>query len=141
MKLSDIRAKLARPQHDCQVKGRQTGRHRGEPKHRWGLPLFFLGTTGTLFAMIITAFIVMNNPVPAVSVQPSYNPTPAPHVFPPVRQQPSPAASTYTVVAGDTMWSIAYKKCGNGLAWEKLQHENSNNPWRITPGQVLTVAC
>jgi len=134
MKLKDIRARFAR--HD-----RASGRHRGEPKHRYGPGLFFLVTAGLVGAAIVTAFIVQGNPVPAVSVQPSYNPTPAPHVFPPVRQQPSAAASTYTVVAGDTMWSIAYKKCGNGLAWEKLQHENSNNPWRISPGQKLTIGC
>lgn len=134
MKLKDIRARLARRDH-------QTGRHRGEPKHRYGPGLFFLVTVGLVGAAIVTAFIVQGNPVPVASVQPSYNPVPAPHVFPPVRQQPSAAASTYTVVAGDTMWSIAYKKCGNGLAWEKLQHENSNNPWRITPGQRLTVDC
>jgi len=141
MKLRNIRARFARPRHDCQVKGRQTGRHRSESKHRYGPALFFLVTVGLVSTTIVTAFMIQGNPVPVASVQPSYNPTPAPHVFPPVRQQPTPAASTYTVVAGDTMWSIARKKCGNGTAWVKLQHENSNNPWRITPGQVLTVEC
>lgn len=132
MKLSDIRARFA---------GRQTGRHRGEPKRRYGPALFFLVTTGLVGAAIVTAFIIQPSPAPVASVQPSYNPTPAPHVFPPVRQEPSPAASTYTVVAGDTMWSIAYRKCGNGLAWKKLQHENSNDPWWLTPGQKLTIGC
>src|SRR5512146_615698 len=122
MKLSEIKAKLARREE------RQTGRHRAEPEHRWGVALFILGTIGLVGAAIVTAFIVQGNPAPAVSVQPSYNSTPAPHVFPPVRQQP-PVPEMYTVVAGDTMWSIAYKKCGNGLFWQKLQHENSNDPW------------
>lgn len=134
MKLCKIRARFRREE-------RQTGRHRSEPKHHLG-PLIVIGTAISLLGTaIVTTFIVQGNPAPVISVQPSYNPTPAPHVFPPVRQQPSPAPSTYTVVAGDTMWSVAYRKCGNGLAWKKLQAANSNDPWWIHPGQKLTISC
>ena len=129
MRLNGIRARFKRK--------RESGRHRGEPKHHYGLPLVFLGTVGVLFATIVTAYIYWDNPEPVASSQyhPSYNPTPPPHVFPP--QQPSPAASTYTVVAGDTMWSVAYKKCGDGEKWKAIQALNSNDPWVIMPGQVL----
>lgn len=137
MKLSDFKARFRRD--------RQGGRHRGEPSVRWGLPLFFLGVTGTLFAMILTAFVVWNNPEqPVMPAQ--YHPSsgaviPKPVVFPPVRQQPTPAASTYTVVARDTLWSIAYRECGDGRDWQKLQHANGINPWWLHPGQQLKVSC
>ena len=142
MNLKYLKAKLARPRHDCQViKERQTGRHRGEPSVRWGLPLFFLGTVGLLFSVIITAFVVWNNPeqsLPTVQYRPSSGAViPKPIVFPPVRQQPSPAASTYTVREHDTMWSIAYHRCGDGAKWKLIQAANSNDPWWISPGQVL----
>ena len=115
----------------------ETGRHRGEPKHHYGPGLFFLITLGLVGSAIGTAFIVQGNPEPvAARYQPSYNPTPPPHVFPPV-QQPSPVASTYTVRKSDTMWSIAYHRCGDGEKWKAIQALNSNNPWVITPGQVL----
>lgn len=116
---------------------RETGRHRGEPKQRLA-PLIVIGTIITLVCTgIVTVFIVQGNPEPvAAQYQPSYNPTPPPHIFPPVRQA-SPAPSTYTVVAGDSMWSIAYKECGNGTRWTDLQHANSNDPWHLKPGQVL----
>lgn len=137
MNWKDIRAKLAGPRHDCQVE-RQTGRHRAEPEHRWGLALFFLGTVGLLFAVIITAFIFWNNPEPSPAVQ--YRPSSAPFILrPPAfpRARPSPAESTYTVREHDTMWSIAYHRCGDGAKWVQIQALNSNNPWVIIPGQKL----
>ncbi len=137
MNLKDLKAKLARPRHDCQViKGRQTGRHRGEPKRRYGPALALLTAIGLSGTAVVTVFIVQGNPEPvAAQYQPSYNPTPPPHVFPP--PQPSPAASTYTVRKDDTMWSIAYHRCGDGMKWKDIQAVNSNNPWLISPGQVL----
>lgn len=116
---------------------RETGRHRGEPKQHYGPALAALCIIGTAGSAIVTAFAVQGNPPPAaVQYQPSYNPTPAPHVFPPVRQA-SPAASTYTVVAGDNLWTIAYHQCGDGNKWQDLQHANSIDPWWLHPGQVL----
>lgn len=128
MRLGGIRARFRRR--------RETGRHRGEPKQRYGPALAALCIIGTAGSAIVTAFAVQGNPPPAaVQYQPSYNPMPPPHVFPPV--QPSPAASTYTVRKSDTMWSIAYHRCGDGAKWKLIQAVNSNNPWLISPGQVL----
>lgn len=149
MGLDDIRATLSRTEAKLKdARARLTeqpaGRHRAEPEHRLGLVLFFTGTVGVLFAMIITAFIVWNNPQqPLAPMQ--YRPSspavlPKPVVFPPWKQETSPPR-TYTVKAGDTMWSIARKECGNGLAWRKLQAVNSNNPWWLGQGQVLKISC
>lgn len=134
-RLSKIKARFAR---------RETGRHRAEPERRWGVALFILGTIGLVFTTIITAFIVQGSPVPPLGPA-EYHPSspaviPQPVVFPPWKQEVSPPR-TYTVKAGDTLWEIAFRECGNGLAWDKLQHENGINPWWLGQGQVLKISC
>ena len=132
MKLNDIRAKVAEQ--------RQTGRHRAEPRYHLG-PLIVVATVISLTCTaIVTVFLVQGHPEPLAPMQyqPSSAPfVPKPAVFPPVKDQPFPASSTYTVRRHDTMWSIAYRRCGNGMAWKQIQALNSNNPWVIVPGQVL----
>lgn len=45
---------------------------------------------------------------------------------------------TYTVGAGDTLWSIAASKLGNGNRWREIATLNKlANPDEITPGQIL----
>lgn len=135
MQLDDIRAKV--------TEQRQTGRHRAEPKYRLG-PLIVIATIISLTCTaIVTMFLVQGHPEPLAPMQ--YRPSspaviPQPVVFPPFRQESSPPR-TYTVKAGDTMWSIAREECGNGLAWHKLQALNSNNPWWLSQGQVLKISC
>nr|DAJ03030.1 MAG TPA: tail assembly protein [Caudoviricetes sp.] len=50
--------------------------------------------------------------------------------------------SSYTVVKGDCLWSIAKKKLGNGNRWREIHQLNQDkvkNPNLIYPGQVLTM--
>ena len=54
-----------------------------------------------------------------------------------------PAAKTYTVKSGDSLWKIAQKLYGSGSQYTKLYNANKgvigNNPNLIYPGQVLKI--
>ncbi len=51
-----------------------------------------------------------------------------------------PAAKTYTVVHGDTLWSIAVAQYGDGYKWSEIARANSlGNPDLIHAGNVLTL--
>lgn len=66
-------------------------------------------------------------------------PTPEPEPEP--EPQPEPA-ETYTVKAGDCLWSIAQKLYGTGYKWSDLYEANKDilaSPNLIYAGQVLTV--
>jgi len=57
---------------------------------------------------------------------------------------PAPAAqgTTYTVVAGDTLWAIAQRHYGDGNQWSRVFEANRDqldNPDMIQPGQVLRI--
>ncbi len=53
---------------------------------------------------------------------------------------PAPAGDSYTVAAGDCLWSIAAKVYGNGALYAKLAAANGiADPYVIYVGQVLTV--
>lgn len=60
----------------------------------------------------------------------------------PARPSP-PAAKTYTVKKGDSLWKIAQSCYGNGSNYSKIYDANSgligSNPNLIYPGQVLTI--
>ena len=54
----------------------------------------------------------------------------------------APAAKTYTVKKGDSLWAIAAKYYGNGSEYTKIYNANTDkisNPNLIYPGQVLTL--
>lgn len=54
----------------------------------------------------------------------------------------APAAKTYTVKKGDSLWAIAAKYYGKGAEYVKIYEANGDkisNPNRIYPGQVLTL--
>ena len=68
-------------------------------------------------------------------------PTPEPEPEPEPEPQPEPA-ETYTVKAGDCLWSIAQKLYGTGYKWSDLYEANKDilaSPNLIYAGQVLTV--
>lgn len=52
-------------------------------------------------------------------------------------------ANTYTVQAGDTLWSIAEKSYNDGFAWTKIYDANKavigSDPWKIEKGIDLTI--
>ena len=54
----------------------------------------------------------------------------------------TPAASTYTVVKGDCLWTIASRMLGTGKMWKVIYEANKDivaNPNLIYVGQVLTI--
>lgn len=54
--------------------------------------------------------------------------------------QAAKAASTYTVVRGDTMWGIARRYYGDGrLAWKLASYNGIKNANLIYPGQKVTI--
>ena len=54
--------------------------------------------------------------------------------------EPEPAARTYTVVSGDTLWAIAERFYGDGNKYQTIADASGvSNPDLIHPGQVLTI--
>lgn len=54
----------------------------------------------------------------------------------------APAANTYTVQTGDTLWALAAKYYGSGAEYSKIYDANIDiisNPNLIYPGQVLII--
>ena len=71
-------------------------------------------------------------PAPA----PEAEPTPPPPPPPPAE----PAARTYTVVSGDTLWAISERFYGDGSKYQVIADASGvANPDLIHPGQVLTI--
>ena len=89
--------------------------------------------------------------------EPAPAPAPAPSENPPAAEDggeapaPAPAPSapttpitgkTYTVVAGDCLWSISQRVYGTGTRWGELWANNTDiiaNPRVIFPGQVIKI--
>ncbi|OSC24898.1 lectin [Mycobacterium vulneris] len=57
-----------------------------------------------------------------------------------VAAEPEPAARTYTVASGDTLWAIAERFYGDGNRYQAIADASGiSNPDLIQPGQVLTI--
>lgn len=84
-------------------------------------------------------------PVPVATPAPVTVPAPAPPISPPVAPPAPrpPAARTYTVVRGDSLWKIANKMYGNPMKWTTIYNANrgviGGNPSRIYAGQVYII--
>lgn len=77
----------------------------------------------------------------APAAEPTPEPTPEPVPEPTPEPEPAPAG-TYTVKAGDTLWTIAKDQMGSGYKWTSIYEANktvikSSN--LIYVGQVLTI--
>ncbi|MCJ7543685.1 MAG: LysM peptidoglycan-binding domain-containing protein [Phycisphaerae bacterium] len=58
---------------------------------------------------------------------------------PPVAPAP-PAANTYTVQKGDTLWSIAQRFLGDGQRWREIVDVNPGlEPAKLKVGQVIVL--
>ena len=56
-----------------------------------------------------------------------------------VTQTPNPETRTYTVQAGDTLWSIAVKFYGNGAKYSLIQQANTLTDNTLRTGQILVI--
>ncbi|MDI9916303.1 LysM peptidoglycan-binding domain-containing protein [Rhodococcus sp. IEGM 1379] len=72
---------------------------------------------------------------------PVTEPTPEPAAAPEPEPAPAaPAAQTYTVEGGDTLWAIAERFYGDGNQYQRIADANGiSNPDLINAGQVLTI--
>ncbi len=72
-------------------------------------------------------------------------PTPVIHVNPSTPETPTktPTSGSYTVKAGDSLWTIAVDQYGDGYKWTEIYRENrekvGGNPGIIIPGQELSL--
>ena len=75
-----------------------------------------------------------------IKTAPVVEPQPEPKPEPKPEPTPAPTGDTYTVVAGDCLWNIAYKLYGTGTLYTKLAEANKiADPYIIYIGQILTV--
>ena len=75
-----------------------------------------------------------------IKTAPVVEPQPEPKPEPKPEPTPAPSGDTYTVVAGDCLWNIAYKLYGTGTLYTKLAEANKiADPYIIYIGQILTV--
>ena len=75
-----------------------------------------------------------------IKAAPVVEPQPEPKPEPKPEPTPAPTGDTYTVVAGDCLWNIAYKLYGTGTLYTKLAEANKiADPYIIYIGQILTV--
>lgn len=72
--------------------------------------------------------------------EPAAEPEAAPAEAPPAPEPAEPAARTYTVESGDTLWAIAERFYGDGSKYQVIAGASGiPNPDLIQPGQVLTI--
>ena len=80
-------------------------------------------------------------PVPETVPEPAPEPAPVPEPVPEPVPAPAPEG-TYTVKAGDCLWSISQKAYGTGVKWGMIYNANAaiiKNPSDIRIGQVLVI--
>lgn len=133
-----------------------TGRHRtlpaeGDPGWWERVPVLawivLAAVVGGLLAgggYALTSFLGSPPGNPAYT---SASPAPSANMTaPPVPTDPGPPPPvTYTVAKGDTLWSVAVKKCGKGTDDGALYRANraviGPHPAAISPGMTLRVSC
>ena len=79
---------------------------------------------------------------PAETAPAETAPAPAQTAPAPAQTAPLGGGKTYTVVAGDCLWTIAQRFYGTGTKWGELWNANASiikNPRLIYPGQVIQI--
>ena len=79
---------------------------------------------------------------PAEPEQPAESEQPVEPAKPAEPEKPAAESGTYTVAAGDCLWSIAQKAYGTGTKWGVIYEANKatvKDPGMIYIGQVLVV--
>jgi len=67
---------------------------------------------------------------------------PQPHLPLRVKAPVQAATAVYTAGEGQSLWSIAHDKCGDGNDWKNLATANRiSYPYPVTPGQKITLSC
>lgn len=123
---------------------------------------FWVAVAGLLFgalgvsAISLIVLTAPSTPVSHSSPHPGYHVT-APSLSPPALPPPRPGPARhharkvhrevrkYTVKAGDTLWGIAARYCGNPQAWRALyranRHAIGSDPNAIQPGMRYRLSC
>lgn len=66
------------------------------------------------------------------------------HIIHPRAFQPPHVKKTVkvlTIASHQTLWSIAYRYCGNGTDYKNIMKANGIKTWRIYPGERIHVIC
>ena len=101
------------------------------------------GTVGKEYAAPEGRITIVTAPAePEQPVEPAKPAEPEQPAKPAEPEQPAAKSGTYTVVAGDCLWSIAQKAYGTGTKWGVIYEANKaivKDPGMIYIGQVLTI--
>lgn len=120
---------------------RETGRHRGEPKSRWGTAIV-IGTIVLVLWAAIWGVFAFQSGSPQVMASAEYTPPPAVPAPQPLPSRAPAPVKLHTAVRGDSLWSVAREECGNGNDWKKVAIANKIWwPWLVKQGKVMIVDC
>lgn len=87
----------------------------------------------------------VSTPMPASSYQPAPQPVAQPVIYDNTLSSQSPTASSsiggsYTVKKGDTLYSIARQRYGDGKQWQRIASANPGlQPQSLKVGQTITI--
>jgi len=74
------------------------------------------------------------------SSEPAYYDAAPPPIQSAVLPPPTQPSMSYTIIRGDTLWSIAVRELGNGQRWREISALNPGlNPNKLRVGQTITL--
>lgn len=100
-----------------------------------------ISQTQTSPAVTVTPSAAMQPTVTQTTVKPTATPTVAMQKQTMTSTQPKITGTSYTVVAGDTLWDIAIRAYGDGYRWPEIaKNNNIANPNLIYVGNVIKLS-